>query len=106
MKAYAGQSPTLDFTVISDSKCEQDKFVIYFKKNSSEVTDRRFQINRRKIIIGDVKETDSGEYTICCHDHIGVEGEAKFTLEIAGRAHDAITCKSSCLLMQANLTIR
>lgn len=88
MKAYVGQSPTLTFAVTSDFKCEQDKCTIYIESDSSEkVTDERFQVTGRKITLREVKKEDNNkELIICCRDHRGVEIEAKFTLEIAGKA--------------------
>ena len=78
--ARAGESPTLHFTVTSDSPLPEDtKHSIH---NEDGKLIRKFKVTSDLITFRDVVVSDSGEYTIMCQDARGLQGRATFQLNI------------------------
>ena len=80
VKAKAGESPSLHFTLTSNSPLPDDIKHSVYSDDGKLI--RRFKASGNEIILRDVEVSDSGVYTICCRDPNGLEGKATFELKV------------------------
>ena len=90
INAITGESPTCKFTVTA---VPEDTKHSVIDKNGKVV--ENFKVGSGLITFHNVKVSDSGEYTICCHDSRGTEGKATFELIITNPSSSK--SQSSCL---------
>ena len=80
IRAVAGESPTLKFTVTSDSPLPEDIKHLVLDESGKVV--ERFEVTSNLITFHNVEVSDSGVYTIRCHDSVGIQGRATFELMV------------------------
>ena len=84
--AQAGDSPTLHFSVTSDPPLTENTTHVVAAKNGDVII--RFIVQDNCITFRNVKATDTGEYTISCHNPKGLEIKATFELDISESASE------------------
>lgn len=94
LEAQAGQTLTVHFTVISDPPLDEDVKHTLCKEGVA-LLGRRIKVQSNNIIFRNVRESDSGIYTISCCNDEGIKGEEIFELEISSSVIDPQLCHPS-----------
>ena len=80
--AVTGESPTIHFTVTSDNPMPENPKHTISREDGKAVRKKLSRIEGDHINLSEVILSDSGIYTIRCHDANGLEGKQTFELEI------------------------
>ena len=81
-----GESPTLHFSVTSDPPLTENTTHVVAARSGDVIL--RFKVLDNCITFRNVKTTDTGKYTISCHNAKGLEGTATFELDISESASE------------------
>ena len=100
VSAQPGESPTLHFSVTSDPPLTENTTHVVSVENGGVV--RRFKVQDSCITFRNVKTSDTGSYTISCHNAKGLEGKATFELVISESASELeyLICYTACIVIR------
>ena len=95
MKAVAGQSISVKFSVSSDP-CWGEVSEHTLRKEKSEVLTKSYEISKDQITFHKVTLEDSGTYIISCENSAGT-GSTSFVLEVAPTKGNRVLTIVTCL---------
>ena len=81
VEATVGESPTVHFTITSDSPLAEDAQHMLTCKDGEAAT-KRFKIQGSCITFRNVRAGDSGVYTISCRNEAGLVGKETLELDV------------------------